>query len=111
MRPRPITFEPQQEQQSLASHFDLLNLIEKLADAIENGARDQHFDALVSELTSQFEKCQQLLNTIAGSLSSKNVTVESQKCKLEETEQLLNQQRELMSSYRKSLEGLIRPEP
>ncbi|KAK1313631.1 Mediator of RNA polymerase II transcription subunit 9 [Acorus calamus] len=63
-------------------------LVESLADAIESGTRDQHSDALVNELTNNFEKCQQLLNSISASISSKAITVEGQKHKLEETEQL-----------------------
>ena len=75
--------------------------MEKLADAIENGTRDQQSDALVAilivfkkkslrlikilfaliicscnvwkvnDLNNHFEKCRQLLNSISGSLSSK----------------------------------------
>ncbi|KAK4395117.1 Mediator of RNA polymerase II transcription subunit [Sesamum angolense] len=58
--------QPQQQQQhqSLASHFQLLHLVENLADVTENGTRDQQTDAL---------------------------TVEGQKHKLEETENLLAQ--------------------
>ncbi|RZC52950.1 hypothetical protein C5167_021375 [Papaver somniferum] len=82
-------------------------LVENLSDAIENGTRDQHSDLLVTELTSNFEKCQQLLNSIAGSINTKAVlivgsrlsetkqawTVEGQRRKLEEAEHLLNQRR------------------
>ncbi|KAK5831090.1 hypothetical protein PVK06_014885 [Gossypium arboreum] len=70
------------------------NLVENLADTIDNGSRDQHSDALVNELNNHFEKCQQLLNSIAASINSKSMTVEGQKKKLEESEQLLNQRRE-----------------
>ncbi|KAK1289566.1 Mediator of RNA polymerase II transcription subunit 9 [Acorus calamus] len=45
-------------------------------------------DMKVNELTNNFEKCQQLLNSISASISSKAITVEGQKHKLEETEQL-----------------------
>ncbi|XP_030525630.1 mediator of RNA polymerase II transcription subunit 9-like [Rhodamnia argentea] len=103
--------QQQQQHQSLASHFHLLHLVESLADAVENGTRDQHSDSLVSELNNQFEKCQQLLNSIAGSISSKAVTVEGQKRKLEEAEQMLNQRRDLIASYRNSVEELIKSEP
>ncbi|KAI5647918.1 hypothetical protein M9H77_33923 [Catharanthus roseus] len=48
-------------------------LLENLVDAIENGTRDQHSDALVSELNNQFEKCQQLINSISGSINSKSM--------------------------------------
>ncbi|KAI8529662.1 hypothetical protein RHMOL_Rhmol12G0242000 [Rhododendron molle] len=72
---------------------NLLQLVENLADTIENGTRDQHSDSLVTELTSQFEKCQQLLNSISGSINAKAMTVEGQKRKLEESEQLLNQRK------------------
>ncbi|XP_026452803.1 mediator of RNA polymerase II transcription subunit 9-like isoform X2 [Papaver somniferum] len=76
-----LILSPQQQQQqqqnqhhqSLASHFHLLHLVENLSDAIENGTRDQHSDLLVTELTSNFEKCQQLLNSIAGSINTKAV--------------------------------------
>ncbi|OWM76684.1 mediator of RNA polymerase II transcription subunit 9 isoform X1 [Punica granatum] len=106
--------QQQQQHQSLASHFHLLHLVESLAEAIENGTRDQHSDALigvkVSELKNNFEKCQQLLNSIAGSISSKAVTVEGQRHKLEETEQILNQRRDLIGKYRNSVEELINSE-
>ncbi|KAL8242713.1 hypothetical protein R6Q59_013015 [Mikania micrantha] len=106
--------QPQQQQQqpsqSLASHFHLQNLVENLAGAIENGTRDQHFDTLVAELTSHFEKCQQLLNTISGSIATKAATVEGQKQKVEEAEQMLNQRRELIAKYRNSVEELTKPD-
>ncbi|KAM0040068.1 putative mediator of RNA polymerase II transcription subunit 9, plant [Helianthus debilis subsp. tardiflorus] len=63
--------QQQQPSQSLVSHFHLQNLVENLADAIENGTQDQQFDTLVTELSNNFEKCQQLLNTILGSIASK----------------------------------------
>ncbi|KAL0354543.1 UNVERIFIED_CONTAM: Mediator of RNA polymerase II transcription subunit [Sesamum radiatum] len=87
--------QPQQQQQhqSLASHFQLLHLVENLADVTENGTRDQQTDALVGELNTQFEKCQQLLNSIAGTIKAKSTTVEGQKHKLEETENLVAQRR------------------
>ncbi|XP_044495850.1 mediator of RNA polymerase II transcription subunit 9-like [Mangifera indica] len=113
---RTIQQQQQQQQQnqhhqSLASHFHLLHLVENLADAIENGTRDQHSDALVSEFSNHFEKCQQLLNSISGSISSKAMTVEGQKRKLEECEQLQNQRRELIGKYKNSVEELIKSEP
>ncbi|CAK9324696.1 unnamed protein product [Citrullus colocynthis] len=77
-------------------------------DAIENGARDQQSDALVNDLNNHFEKCQQLLNSISGSLSSKAMTVEGQKKKLEEHEQLLNHRRELIGKYKTSVEELVK---
>ncbi|KAK9060516.1 hypothetical protein SSX86_021220 [Deinandra increscens subsp. villosa] len=104
--------QQQQPSQSLASHFHLQNLVENLADAIENGTRDQHFDTLVSELSSHFEKCQQLLNTISGSIATKAAdclqTVEGQKHKVEEAEQMLNQRRGLIAKYRSSVEELTK---
>ncbi|KAK3426765.1 mediator of RNA polymerase II transcription subunit 9 [Eucalyptus grandis] len=109
-QPQPPPPPPQQHQ-SLASHFHLLHLMESLADAVENGTRDQHSDSLVTELSTQFEKCQQLLNSIAGSINSKAVTVEGQKRKLEEAGQMLNQRRDLIASYRNSVEELIKSEP
>ncbi|XP_024967554.1 mediator of RNA polymerase II transcription subunit 9 [Cynara cardunculus var. scolymus] len=111
-----ISQQPQQPQpqpqpsQSLASHFHLQNLVENLADAIENGTRDQHFDTLVTELSSHFEKCQQLLNTISGSIATKAATVEGQKRKVEEAEQMLNQRRDLIAKYRYSVEELTKPD-
>ncbi|KAL5822490.1 hypothetical protein ACOSQ4_020390 [Xanthoceras sorbifolium] len=111
-QPQQRTVQQQnQHHQSLASHFHLLHLVENLADAIENGTRDQHSDALVNELNNHFEKCQQLLNSISGSISSKAMTVEGQKRKLEESEQLLNQRRDLLSKYRNSVEELVKSEP
>lgn len=100
--------QQQQNLQSLASHFHLLHLVENLADAIENGTRDQHSDLLVNELTNNFDKCQQLLNSISGSISTKAMTVEGQKHKLEESEQLLNQRRELIAKYRSSVDELVK---
>ncbi|XP_070051473.1 mediator of RNA polymerase II transcription subunit 9 isoform X2 [Nicotiana tomentosiformis] len=102
--------QQQQHHQSLASHFHLLQLVENLADAIENGNRDQHSDALVTELKNQFEKCQQLLTSISGSISSRSMTVEGQKRKKAECEQLLNQRRDLISKYKGSVEELINSE-
>ncbi|OVA08149.1 hypothetical protein BVC80_1721g3 [Macleaya cordata] len=110
----PQQLQQQQQQNhhhpSLASHFHLLHLVENLADAIENGTRDQHSDVLVNELTNNFEKCQQLLNSIAGSINTKAVTVEGQRRKLEETDHLLNQRRDLIAKYKNSVEELIKSE-
>uniref|UniRef100_A0A0D9XEE1 Uncharacterized protein n=1 Tax=Leersia perrieri TaxID=77586 RepID=A0A0D9XEE1_9ORYZ len=64
---------PQHHHASLASHFHLLHLMTRLADAIGKGTRNQHSDALVEDLTSQFARCQQLLNSISGTLSSKSI--------------------------------------
>ncbi|KAG9455658.1 hypothetical protein H6P81_000166 [Aristolochia fimbriata] len=101
--------QPQQHHhQSLASHFHLLHLVEKLAEAIESGSRDQQSDALVNELTNHFEKCQQLLNSISGSIGTKVKTVEGQKHKVEESEQLLNQRKDLIAKYRNSVEELLK---
>ncbi|XP_029119220.1 mediator of RNA polymerase II transcription subunit 9 isoform X6 [Elaeis guineensis] len=82
-------YHPQQQQQqhhhhpSLASHFHLLHLVERLADAVESGTRDQHFDAL---------------------------TVEGQKHEVEETMQQLNQRRDLIAKYKSSVEELVKPD-
>ncbi|XP_039782354.1 mediator of RNA polymerase II transcription subunit 9-like isoform X3 [Panicum virgatum] len=77
---QPGLMSPPQPQQhhhaSLASHFHLLHLVTRLADAIGTGTRDQNFDALVEELTSQFARCQQLLNSISGTISSKSTGVD-----------------------------------
>ena len=53
--------------------FDVSQLVENFADAIENGTRDQHSDALVlvREMKTHFEKCQQLLNSISISSNTK----------------------------------------
>ncbi|XVF26964.1 hypothetical protein REPUB_Repub14bG0065700 [Reevesia pubescens] len=91
MLPQQQEVQQNQHHQSLASHFHLLHLVENLGDAIDNGSRDQHSDALINELNNHFEKCQQLLNSIAASINGKAMTVEGQKRKLEESEQLLNQ--------------------
>ncbi|KAM0872455.1 hypothetical protein ACQ4PT_038720 [Festuca glaucescens] len=100
---------PQQQQHSsLASHFHLLHSVTRLGDAIGTGTRDQTFDALVEELTSQFARCQQLLNVISGTLSSRSITVEGQGQSLEETQQLLDQRRDLITKYRISVEDLIK---
>ncbi|KAK6930612.1 Mediator of RNA polymerase II transcription subunit 9 [Dillenia turbinata] len=107
---------PQQQQQlhhhqSLVSHFHPLHLVENLADVVENGNRDQHSDALVNELNNHFEKCQQMLKSISDSISTKAMTVEQQKRKLEESERLLDQRRDLIGNYRDSVEELIKSEP
>ncbi|XP_020226893.1 mediator of RNA polymerase II transcription subunit 9 [Cajanus cajan] len=108
-QPQP---QPQQNlHQSLSSHYQLLHLVENLSEVIEHGNPDQQSDALINELSNHFEKCQQLLNSISGSISSKAMTVEGQKKKLEESEQLLNQRRDLIANYRKSVEELVRSEP
>ncbi|EOA38462.1 hypothetical protein CARUB_v10010152mg [Capsella rubella] len=118
--PQSMMHTPQQQQQlvqtpqqhqSLASHFHLYPMVEKLTDAIENGTRDQNSDALVTELNSHFEKCQQLLNSISGSLGSKTMTVDGQKRNVEESEQLLQQRRDLIVEYRKSIEDIVKIEP
>ncbi|GJZ48052.1 mediator of RNA polymerase II transcription subunit 9 [Tanacetum coccineum] len=87
-------------------------LVENLGEAIENGTRDQHFDSLVTELSSKFEKCQQLLNNISASISSKaadgGTIVEGTKNKVGEAEQMLNQRRELVAKYKDSLEELTK---
>ncbi|OEL26226.1 hypothetical protein BAE44_0012760 [Dichanthelium oligosanthes] len=79
-QPQPGLMSPPQPQQphhaTLASHFHLLHLVTRLADAIGTGTRDQNFDALVEELTSQFARCQQLLNSISGTISSKSTGVD-----------------------------------
>ncbi|KAK4798191.1 hypothetical protein SAY86_030517 [Trapa natans] len=49
--------------------------MEGLMEAVEKGSSDQHSDALigvkVNELKNNFEKCQQLMVSIAESISSK----------------------------------------
>ncbi|KAG2545518.1 mediator of RNA polymerase II transcription subunit 9-like isoform X1 [Panicum virgatum] len=109
---QPGLMSPPQPQQhhhaSLASHFHLLHLVTRLADAIGTGTRDQNFDALVEELTSQFARCQQLLNSISGTISSKSTTVEGQRQSLDETRQLLDQRKELITKYRSSVEDLLK---
>ncbi|KAL0917866.1 hypothetical protein M5K25_012967 [Dendrobium thyrsiflorum] len=110
----PQQLQQQQQQhhdhhhhQSLASHFHLLHLAESLAEAVESGTRDQQSEALMNELTNHFDKCQQLLNSISGSITTKAMTVEGQKRKQEETKQLLNQRKELIAKYRSSVEDLL----
>ncbi|XP_021319785.1 uncharacterized protein LOC8085871 isoform X1 [Sorghum bicolor] len=83
-------------------------LVTRLADAIGTGTRDQNSDALVEELTSQFARCQQLLNSISGTISSKSTTVEGQRQSLDETRQLLDQRKELITKYRSSVEDLLK---
>jgi len=86
-------------------------MVENLAEVIDHGTRDQQSDTLVAELNTHFEKCQVLLKSIASSIPTKAMTVDSQKRKLEESEQLLNQRRDLIAKYRSSVEGLIKSEP
>ncbi|XP_023632921.1 putative zinc finger CCCH domain-containing protein 9 [Capsella rubella] len=101
-----------QQQPSLASHFNLYPSVEKLADAIEAGPRDQNSGALVTEVNSHFDKCQQLLNSISKSLGSHiNVYVDDHKEKLEENEQLLQQRKALIEEYKKSVEEIMKKEP
>ncbi|KAL6568259.1 hypothetical protein OROHE_003943 [Orobanche hederae] len=104
---QPRIQQQQPQQQSLASHFHILHLVENLADVTENGSRDQQTDALVAELNTQFEKCQQLLNSIGGTIKAKSTTVGEQKRRLEDTENLLAQRRDLISNFRSSVEELI----
>ncbi|KAF4399273.1 hypothetical protein G4B88_022356 [Cannabis sativa] len=99
---------PQQHHQSLASHFHLFHLVSKLAETVDNGTRDQQSDALISDLNTHFEKCQQLLNSISGSISTKAMTVDGQKKKLEESQQMLNQRRDLMNKYIHSVQELVK---
>ncbi|KAI9079189.1 hypothetical protein K1719_038794 [Acacia pycnantha] len=110
-QPQPQPQQQQNPHQSLASHFHLLPLVENLAQVVEHGSRDQQSDASINEMSNHFERCQQLLNSISGSLSTKAMTVEGQKKKLEEGEQMLNQRRDLIANYRKSVEELVKAEP
>ncbi|CAN8303212.1 unnamed protein product [Cochlearia groenlandica] len=107
--PQQSVHTPQQHQ-SLASHFHLYPLVEKLTDLIETGTRDHHSDSLVTELNSHFDKCQQLLNSISGSLGSKTMTVDGQKRNVEESEHLLQQRRDLIVGYRKSIQERVTSE-
>ncbi|KAM3197722.1 hypothetical protein ACQJBY_073040 [Aegilops geniculata] len=91
--------------------FLLYQLVTRLGDAIATGTRDQASDALVEELTSQFARSQQLLNSISGTLSSKSVTVEGQMQSLEETRQLLDQRKDLIAKYKSSVEDLLKGDP
>nr|POE62210.1 mediator of rna polymerase ii transcription subunit 9 [Quercus suber] len=88
-----------------------LHVVENLAEVIQHGTRDQQSDALVSDLNNHFEKCQHLLNSIVASLSTQAMTVEGQRRKLEESEQLLNQWRDLIAKYRSSVVELVKFEP
>ncbi|XP_010499468.1 PREDICTED: mediator of RNA polymerase II transcription subunit 9 [Camelina sativa] len=86
-----------QQQESLASHFNVYHLVKKLSEATETGTRDQNSDALVAEVDSHFDKCQQLFYSISRSLGSNNDEyVDGQKGKLEESEQLLQQKTALI---------------
>ncbi|KAJ0250511.1 hypothetical protein HA466_0138340 [Hirschfeldia incana] len=97
-----------QQHPSLASHFHLYSLVEKLTESIETGTRDQKSDAMVTELNSHFDKCQQLLNSISG---FKTMTVDGQKRNLEESEQLFQERRDLIVEYRKYGQDLVKIEP
>ncbi|KAJ8486731.1 hypothetical protein OPV22_019216 [Ensete ventricosum] len=58
------------------SHFHLLLLVERLAEAVSGGIyRDQQYEALVTELTTQFKRCQQLLYSISETLSTKSMDI------------------------------------
>ncbi|WZZ03887.1 hypothetical protein YC2023_089808 [Brassica napus] len=98
----------QQQQQPLASHFHLYALVEKLANAVETGTRDQNSNAMVTELSSYFNKSQQMLNSVSEALGFKTMYVDWQKRKLEDTEKLLQQRRELIVEYRKSIEDILK---
>ncbi|XP_073051438.1 mediator of RNA polymerase II transcription subunit 9-like [Primulina eburnea] len=104
---QPRFQQQQQQNQSLASHFNILHLLENLAEVTENGTRDQQTDALVAELNTQFEKCQQLLNSIGGTIKAKSTVVDGQKHKMEETQNLLTQRRDLMANYKSSVAEII----
>ncbi|KAF0919774.1 hypothetical protein E2562_031468, partial [Oryza meyeriana var. granulata] len=80
---------PPHHHASLASHFHLLHLMTRLADAIGKGTRDQNSDALVEDLTSQFARCQQLLNSISGTLSSKSTIENSSLTRLMELDRFI----------------------
>ncbi|CAN7077514.1 unnamed protein product [Brassica oleracea var. botrytis] len=101
----------QQQQQPLASHFHLYPLVEKLANAVETGTRDQNSNAMVLELSGYFNKSQQMLNSVSEALGLKTMYVDGQKRKLGETEKLLQQRRELIVEYRKSIEDILKIEP
>lgn len=94
-----------QQHQPSASQFHLFPLIEGLASTVEGGVRDQNSDILVNELTAQFEKCQQLLNALAG--PNDTVTVRGQKQKLEEYEKQLNNRRDLIMKYKSIVENYV----
>eukprot|EP00252_Welwitschia_mirabilis_P018933 TRINITY_DN424_c0_g1_i1.p1 TRINITY_DN424_c0_g1~~TRINITY_DN424_c0_g1_i1.p1 ORF type:complete len:146 (-),score=27.97 TRINITY_DN424_c0_g1_i1:295-732(-) len=100
--------EPVQEQsdpfQLSASQFQFFRLLENLAEAVEGGVRDQHSDYLVNELMAQFEKCQQLLNSLAGS-NETSIGIERQK--VEEYEKGLSHRRELIEKYKAMAERYI----
>ncbi|CAM6095715.1 unnamed protein product [Calypogeia fissa] len=104
-----MAWSQQQNQQphELASHFHLLPLIEAAADAVERGAMDQHVNELVNDLSSRFERCQQLLNSINISSSPKPVTLRLQKQKLAEYENHLNERRELLAKYKHLVEEAV----
>ncbi|XP_006306108.2 mediator of RNA polymerase II transcription subunit 9 [Capsella rubella] len=100
------------QQESLASHFNLYPSVEKLSETTETGTRDQDSDAVVTEVKSHFDKCQQLLSSISISLGSYDKEyVDGQKGKLEESEQLLQQRKELIEEYKKSAEEILKKEP
>ncbi|PIN04795.1 hypothetical protein CDL12_22677 [Handroanthus impetiginosus] len=110
-QPRFQQQQPQQQQPPQAlRRVKVEELVENLAEVTENGTRDQQTDALIGELNTQFEKCQQLLNSIGGTIKAKSTTVEGQKHKVEETDNLLVQRRDLISKYRNSVEELINSE-
>ncbi|XP_020867241.1 mediator of RNA polymerase II transcription subunit 9 [Arabidopsis lyrata subsp. lyrata] len=117
-RPQSHTTQQQQsvqtpqQHQLLASHFNIYPSVESLTDAIEAGTRDHNSDSLVTEVSSHFDKRQQILNSISRSLGSKtNKYVDGQKQNLEESEQLLQQRKELMEEYKKAVEEIVKKEP
>ncbi|EFH67078.1 hypothetical protein ARALYDRAFT_890485 [Arabidopsis lyrata subsp. lyrata] len=145
-RPQSHTTQQQQsvqtpqQHQLLASHFNIYPSVESLTDAIEAGTRDHNSDSLVTEVSSHFDKRQQILNSISRSLGSKTNKVEhnnkvwifgleqslfgfcllvflfykyvdGQKQNLEESEQLLQQRKELMEEYKKAVEEIVKKEP
>lgn len=85
--------------------------MEKLANAVENGTRDAHADTLINEVSGHFEKCQELLNSISGSINSNDLAVEGQKQRLEENKNLLKQRSNFISKYKASVEELLKSEP
>nr|KAJ0205634.1 hypothetical protein LSAT_V11C500277410 [Lactuca sativa] len=113
-----ISQQQQQTSQSVASHFHLQNSPKSyhffnfigyiLFSLYYSQSHDILFCLKVTELSSHFEKCRQLLNTISGSIATKAAMVEGQKRKVDEAEQMLDQRRELIAKYRNSVEELAK---
>ncbi|KAL5723755.1 hypothetical protein ACHQM5_007112 [Ranunculus cassubicifolius] len=101
---------PRDESMFSSSQFDLLPKVENLANVIENKTPDPENVAQIKELAEEFNKCEQLLKSISGSMGTKTIRVEEEKCKLDEAERRLIQREGMIADFRRSANELIKTE-